>query len=168
MQDALKDTSNQADIALVRSQASGSALFATAVGVSLPGLTAPELVVIAGLIVGRPGQTNITLLLTLQLTDSAADTVEITFSAIPNATSVSGGVLVGDGIYVENGGAPVVVNGGTPTVIQTFSKALPAGGLTDIITIHLSLPIPDDAGFSIALSATHNLSAMMMNLTVAG
>lgn len=164
--DALKDTSNQADLALARSQAGGGRFFAAATAAALADLTAPDAVVLAGLIVPNANSRPVTFFFTLQLTYSAAGSVLIDVNAIPNPTSVSGGATLPDDIHVENGGAPVVVAGGTPILIQTFRKDLPADGLTDIITFALTLGIPADIGFTFDVTGTHNLSAMVMDLTV--
>ena len=164
MLDALKDAVNQADIALARSQAGGGRFFAAATAVSLPDLTAPEAVVFAALIVPNTNSRPVTFFLTLQIADSASDFVSIVVSVIQNPTSVSGGVTLSDGITVDNGGAPVVVNGSAPIVVETLSWVTPGG--SDTRTIQYSFGIPADLGFTFAITASHNLTAMLMNLTV--
>jgi hypothetical protein len=159
---------SQADLALVRSTASHaeSPSFLLATGATIASLTAPNHVIIAGTIITPSNEGNVSFDMTLAFTDSASDTLTLTFSIVPLATAISGGA-VAENWNVWNGTPVVITSVDSPEVVQVLSKTV--GAAADLVTVHFSfaLPLEIPVGFTVALTAAHNLSAMTLNATLA-
>ena len=131
------------------------------------GLTAPSSVVVAAVLYTA---TNISLArvsFDLYFTDSEADTLTLVVQEIPSATAIAGGAVTG-AWHVENGGTAVSVTGGTPATLMTLTKTVPAGGLSAAFNANFVTEAPGTVGYKLIISASGNLSAMLLNATISG
>jgi hypothetical protein len=156
---------NAADIASAnaRAQNSLSAAGASVVTAAVPSnLTAPSSVVLAACLVTLPAQVA-DFSFDFYFTDSAADTITVAIQEITHATAIAGGAATGTGWRIENGGTPITVTGDAPVTIETLTKSVTTGGLSDSFNVRFVELAPGTVGFQIVVSAAHNLSAMVFN-----
>jgi hypothetical protein len=165
-----------ADVALARALAQSSVVssnLAFATAATPAGLTAPSAVVLAATLFTPMGTSVALVTFDLFYTDSAADTVSVAVSLVPNATAIAGGAppTIGEGFLVENGGTAVSVTGGSPITVGTYSKANSTGPIATSLSFNLYLTMPTSTigemyGVVFKISAAHNLSAMTLNTSV--
>ena len=129
------------------------------------GLTAPSSVVLAASLFAT-AFTLIRVSVDFYFTDSAADTLTFLIQEIPSATAIAGGAVTGTW-HVENGGTAVSLTGGSPSTLNTLVKTVPAGGLSDAFNANLvCITSGPQVGIQFVISASHNLSAMVLNAVI--
>jgi hypothetical protein len=128
-------------------------------------LTAPSSVVLAATMIPVKNVSGLVYVsFDFYFTDSAADTVTLVIQQVANATAVNGGGASGQW-RVENGGTAVSITGGSATTIETITKTITASAQAS--DIHAGFytvgTVGQNLGLQFIVSASHNLSAMIVN-----
>jgi hypothetical protein len=158
------------DVALANAR-SGSILEAPVVALvtngAPSGLTAPSGVVLAACLLQGHASGFYDVSFDLFFTDSAADTITVVVKSVPLATAIAGGAPFGIGFVIENGGTAVTATGGSPVTVVTLPKTTSAATSTSTSARFVVGTTPEtQVAFTFAITAAHNLSAMVLNAVV--